>query len=166
LAAGEQFRLPMVLSFPPNSSLGSFNASIDFDIAADRPYKFTVHRQFQLGLGDISLEVIDRKLPDGRLEIEQRITNGTEPLEILNFNCSLFVPGQKRQKQVVTKLGKGVDYKFYHLDNADAMRGHELWIRAEQVNGNRVLNYKFQVGSDAPPEKPQSRKSAPPARRN
>jgi hypothetical protein len=146
LAAGEQFRLPVVLSFPPNSSLGVFDASIDFDISADRPYKFTVHRQFRLGLGDIALDVIDRRLPDGRLEIEQRITNNTEPLEILNFNCSLFIPGHKRQRQMVIKLGKGMDYKFYHVPDADAMRGQELWIRAEQINGNRVLNYKFRVG--------------------
>jgi hypothetical protein len=146
VAAGEKFRLPMRIVLPPNASLGQQDVSIDFDIVADRQYKFRVMHTYEVGLGNIGMQVVDRKLPDGRLEIEQLIKNSTSPAETLSFRCSLFIPQQRRQILFVTKLGQGEDRKFYHLANADALRGQELWIRAEQVGGLRVLNYKWKVG--------------------
>lgn len=148
VATGEKFELPMLLTLPANASLGAEELIIDFDIAADRPYKIRVHRPYQVGMGDIQIEVKDRKLPDGRLELEQIITNGTSPVEILNFRCSLFAPGNKRQKQFVTKLGTGEDHKFYYLPDADELRGKKLWMRAEQVGGARVLNYHWIAGQN------------------
>jgi hypothetical protein len=67
-----------------------------------------------VGLGDVTLEVVvDRKLPDGRVEIEQVVTNRTDPVEVLDFRCSLFVPDARRQRVQITKLGQGQDRKFY-----------------------------------------------------
>lgn len=144
-AAGEKFRLPMMMTFPSDASLGEFRPSIDFEVAADRPYKFSMLLPYHLGLGDIDLKVVSRILPDGRLEVEQQITNNTEPLEVLEFDCTLFIPGQIRQRHFVTRLGKGEDRRFYMVPNADSLRGRELWLRAEQVNGRRVLNYHWKV---------------------
>jgi hypothetical protein len=144
-AAGEQFRLPLLLTFPRNASLGKLRTTVDFEVAADRPYKFSMVLPYELGLGDVDLKVASRRLPDGRLEIEQRIINNTEPLEILEFNCSLFIPGQVRLSQFVTRLGKGEDQRFYFVPNPDSLRGKELLLRAVQVDGRRVLNYHFKV---------------------
>jgi hypothetical protein len=144
-AAGESFRLPMLLTFPRNASLGSLRTTVDFEVAADRPYKFSIVLPYELGLGDVDLKVSSRRLPDGRLEIEQRIINNTEPLEILEFNCSLFIPGQVRLSQFVTRLGKGEDQRFYIVPNPDALRGKELLLRAVQLDGRRVLNYHLKV---------------------
>ena len=144
-AGGEKFRLPMLLTFPRDASLGEFRTWIDFEVSADRPYKFRVYLPYRLGLGDVDLKVTTRRLPDGRLEVEQRIINNTEPLEILEFNCSLVIPHQIRQRHFVTRLGKGEDQRFYFLPNADAPRGEELLLRAEQVDGQRVLNYRWKV---------------------
>ena len=88
----------------------------------------------------------DRPLPDGTLEIEQLITNNTSPEEVLNLECSLFVPGQKRQIKSVTKLGRGLSRKLYHVPGAEELHGRELWIRAEQLDGRRVLNKRWTVG--------------------
>lgn len=145
LGKGENVRLPTVLTFPPDASLGKLRPTIDFELSADRVYKFTIQLPYQLGLGDVELEVVGKRTPEGRLEIEQRITNNTEPLEVLNFTCSLFVPGQIRQKQQVAKLGKGEDKKFYSIPWTDTLRGKELWLRAEQTDGRRVLNYRWKV---------------------
>ena len=155
VAAGEKFRLPVRLVLPPNANLGEQVASIDFDIVADRQYKFRVSQMYEVGLGDIHVQVSDRKLPDGRLEIEQTIRNGTTPPEMLDFRCSLFIPQQRRRILFVTKLGNGEDRKFYHLPDAERLKGQELWIRAEQVGGLRVLNFKWKVGEswDAPVDK-------------
>ena len=64
-AAGETIRLPLLLTFPPDASLGELRPSIDFDIAADRPYKFSMFLPYHLGLGDVDLTVVSRWTPDG-----------------------------------------------------------------------------------------------------
>ena len=148
MAADESFKVPLLLALPPNTSLGPRTVSLDFDIAADRQYQFRVYRPYRIGLGDVEIEVVETRLDDGRLQIEQIITNKTSPLEILSFNCSLFAPGQRRQKTFVTKLGKGRDRKFYYLPDADALRGTELWLRADQDGGRRVLNYRWAAGQN------------------
>lgn len=148
LEAGESVRLPTHLRLPHNANLGEQPTSWDFKITADRTYRFRVHRPYTIGLEDLQLEVIDRRLPDGRLEIEQVLTNRTDPPERLDFRCSLFIPDARRQKLQITKLGQGVDRKFYYLPDADRYRGQELWLRLEQDGGRRVLNYRWKVGED------------------
>jgi hypothetical protein len=137
----------MVLTLPPNASLGAEVASIDFEI--DQTYKFRVYRSFKVGLGDVQMHVVEKVLEDGRLEIVQTITNHTSPAEVLNFRCNLFVPRSKRLKHLVTKLGKGrQDVKRFYISNAEAFKGKQLWLRAEQINGRRVLNYRWIVGQN------------------
>jgi hypothetical protein len=144
-AAGEKLTLPFLVKFPPDASLGDLRPAIDFEIAAERMYKFTMFIPYRLGLGDVDLQVATRWTADGRLEVEQHITNSTEPPEVLEFNCSLFIPGQIRQRHFVTRLGKGEDRRFYVVPAAEKLRGKELWLRAEQINGRRVLNFHFKV---------------------
>ena len=144
--AGEPFRLPMLLTLPPDTSLGQEKLSIDFNISADRPYKIRVHRDYQVGLGDVLVEVRDTKLADGSLKIEQVILNQTKPAEVLDFACTLYIPNRRRQKEFVTKLGQGRDNKVYYIPDADSLRGKEMRLRAEQVGGRRILNYRWTVG--------------------
>ncbi|MEX1231362.1 MAG: hypothetical protein WEB58_14040, partial [Planctomycetaceae bacterium] len=147
VAAGEAFRLPLRLTLPPNTGLGKEEVSIDFEITADRPYIFRVHYNYQVGLGDVTMRIIERvNTAENRLEIEQIITNNTSPTEILDFNCSLHIPGERRQKKMVTKLGVGQDRKYFTLPNADQMMGKELWLKAEQIGGSRILNHRWTVG--------------------
>jgi hypothetical protein len=148
VAAQGTFRFPVSLTLPTHASLGQQDMAIDFRIVADRPYRFRVYRDYKVGLGDVVLKVVDRKLPDGRLEIEQLVINRTVPEEVLEFRCSLFVPGDKRQKLQVTRLGTGTDRKFYYLQNAERFRGAELWLRLEQDGGRRIMNYRWKVGAD------------------
>ena len=53
----ENLRLPMLMSFPVDANLGPFRAELDFEIQADRAYRFTVLLPYQLGLGDVNLEL-------------------------------------------------------------------------------------------------------------
>jgi hypothetical protein len=147
-AAGEEFRQDLSLRLPPHASLGFAPMAIDFDIVADRRYQFRVYQRYRVGLGDVAVAVVDRRLPDGRLEIEQTISNNIAPAEMLNFRCTLFVPGRKHHTLTVTKLARGEDKKLYVLTDADALAGEELWLRAEQIGGRRVLNYRWRVGEN------------------
>ncbi len=145
IGVGETYRLPMFLTLPANASLGRKHTAIDFDIVADRQYKFRVYRPYQVGIGDVQIEVATQTLSDGRMEIQQIISNSTSPPEELNLRCSLFVPGHKRQVLFVTKLASGQDIKYFYLPDAESVKGKVLWLRAEQVGGRRVLNYRWKV---------------------
>ncbi len=153
LARGEEFRLPMQLKLPPNASLGNTLTWIDFVLDAQEQYRFRVYRPYQVGLGDIMMKVVDSLEPDGTIKLEQIITNNITPATQLNFRCSLFIPGEKRRMQLVTKLGPGEDRKFYFLRNAQQLRGKQLWLRAEEIDGRRVMNYRWTVGADWDKEK-------------
>ncbi|OYW12317.1 MAG: hypothetical protein B7Z55_18385, partial [Planctomycetales bacterium 12-60-4] len=85
--AGETLDLPMFLRLPPTANLGEQMTMWDFRITADRPYRFRVYQPYTVGLDDLQIDVFDRRLPDGRLEIEQVVTNRTNPLEKLDFRC-------------------------------------------------------------------------------
>lgn len=146
--AGEDYRLETFMTLPTNASLGRKDVSIDYEISAERLYSIRVHRPYRVGLGDIVIKVVDKKIEGNVLEIEQIIINNTSPLETLQFRCSLFVPRMKRMRRIVTELKNGQDRKLYHIPNADALKGKELWIRAEQTNGRRILNYRWIVGED------------------
>lgn len=145
LAANEEFRLPVLLSLPADTSLGSHHVELKFDIQADRKYSFSVKRELIVGLGDVEIAVAGNLLPDGRLEVVQSITNLTKPEEVLNFRCDLFVPGEQRLRQYVVKLGHGRDVRRYFIAEGASLVGRELRVRAEQENGRRVLNYRWTV---------------------
>ncbi len=148
-APGEAVTVPVRMNLPRDAGLGTRKSYLEFEVAADRPYRFRVHRPYRVGLGDIDIRAIDRRLPDGRLEIEQIITNNTSPTETLDFRCSLFVPGAIRQKRLVQQLGSGETRRFYYLDDAARWKGRELLLRAEEVDGARVLNFRWKVGASA-----------------
>ncbi len=147
-AAGDNYRLETFMTLPSNASLGKKDVSIDFEIFAERKYSIRVHRPYHVGLGDIMVKIVDKKLEGNLLEVEQIIVNNTSPLETLQFRCSLFIPSMKRLQRFITELRNGQDRKLYYIPNADALKGKELWIRAEQTNGRRILNYRWIVGEN------------------
>ena len=116
---------------------------LDFDIQADRRYQFSVYRDLEVGLGDVTLEATTRVNERGELEVEQRLTNFTS--ESVNFKCLLFAPGRRRLVSQVVQLGRDHDVKTYTLANAQEMIGETLWLRAEEVGGQRILNVRFTV---------------------
>jgi hypothetical protein len=148
LGAGERFALPMSVGLPANATLGEAEVSLEFEIFADRRYHFRVTRPYHVGLGDVQIDVSDELDEDDNLIIRQIITNKTEPAEMLNFNCSLFVPSQQRQRQRVTKLGQGTDQKLYLIPHGKDLRGREVWLKAEQIDGRRILNKRWILGEN------------------
>ena len=151
LAAGESFRLPTTINLPQTASLGTADVVISFAITSDRRRTFEIHRSLEIGLGDVIVDVYTKPLPDGQLLIEQFVTNRTQPLDVMNFRCTLSVSGHKSQTEYVTKLGNAKDRKEYKLPNAQALYGHELWLNLEQIGGRRNLNKRLIIGDDWTP---------------
>ncbi|MAT16899.1 MAG: hypothetical protein CMJ46_16690 [Planctomyces sp.] len=159
LAAGEKKRLPFYINLPNNVSMGIHETSIDLRVAADAdPYLLSVKRPYQVGLGDVEIEVTDYRTPEGMLVIKQIIRNNSVADELLNFSCNLYVPGARRKQTQVFKLGVGSsDTKTYHLENADSWEGKTFRIRAEQEGGRRVLNKDWTVGEKWDEQQPTAR---------
>lgn len=143
LAQGESFSLPLEIMLPYNATSGRQTVRADFEIQADRLYRFSVYRTIHVGLGDVYIEYATRQNERGDLEVEQRFVNETS--QPVSFRCELFVPDRRRLRTEVVGLGQGRDVKVYHLRNAEELIGRTLWLRAEELGGSRVLNYRFRA---------------------
>jgi hypothetical protein len=45
----------------------------------------------------------------------------------------------------VLNLSRGTNLKVYTLPDGEELIGKTLWVRAEEMAGDRVLNYRFNV---------------------
>jgi len=46
-------------------------------------------------------------------------------------------------------LGRGQDLKSYTIENGRELVGRQLWLRAEEIGGPRILNYRFYAAQEA-----------------
>ncbi|MDZ4821193.1 MAG: hypothetical protein SGJ20_19710 [Planctomycetota bacterium] len=143
ISAGETLVQQLEFTLPINVATGRQTVRLDFDVTTDKRYQFSIYRQIEIGLSDIYAEATTRVNEKGDLEVEQRLTNETNAP--VSFKCYLYVPGRKRMTQFVEDHGRGVDIKTFRLTGGEALLGETLYLRAEEVNGSRILNYRVVV---------------------
>jgi hypothetical protein len=143
LAAGESIDRPFEIALPFDASSGKAPIRADFVVEADRQYRFSAFKQLTVGDGAVQLETTTRLEGDGSLIVEQRMTNHGDSL--VDFKCLLYAPGRRRQRTQVFRLGSNPDVKIYRYANGAQLLGAELWLRAQEVDGSRVLNHRFIV---------------------
>lgn len=141
LGAGETVQQPFEVTLPYDARSGRQPLRIDFEVQGDRIYRFSVFRHIDVGLRDVYVELTTRLNSQNELEVEQRFVNETD--KTVSFRCELFAPDRQRQMTQVAGLGTGRDVKFYRLPDGAALIGKTLWLRAEEIGGPRVLNYRF-----------------------
>lgn len=141
LARGESFQRPFQVVLGPEATTGRHPLRIEFELQADRPYQFAVYRALDVGLGDVYIEARTRLNERGNLVVEQEFIN-TTPQEV-TFRCQLFAPGRQLQTSDVIDLASGRDVRTYLLSKGEELLGRSLSIRAEEVNGPRVLIYRI-----------------------
>ncbi len=143
LSAGETREKPFEVRLPIDASGGLQDVRIDFEMTVDQPYQFSVYRDLEVGLGDVTMEVSTRIDDDNMLIVEQRITNISD--KVMDFKCLLYAPNRRRQRNQVFRLARGQDVKLYYYPNGRELVGESLWLRAEEINGQRILNHRFTV---------------------
>ncbi len=143
VSSNETMYQQIEITLPINAGTGRQMVRMDFDLTADRRYQFSVYRQIEVGLSDIFAEAMTRINEKGELEVEQRLTNETD--EIVSFKCYLYAPARKRMMQLVEDHGRGVDAKIFRIANGEELLGEPLYLRAEEINGARILNYRVVV---------------------
>ncbi len=141
LAAGEEVELPLEVMLPFTASTGKQPVRIEFDLTADQRYQFSVYRTIQVGMGDVEIEATTQENGDGDLEVQQVFINHAETPA--SFRCELYAPGRRRLRWDVMNLAAGREVKVYQVRQAKDLIGETLWIRAEEIGGTRVMNYRF-----------------------
>jgi len=143
LAEGEAMQQPFSITFPYNANSGRHPVRLDFDIQGKEPLRFSVYRRMDVGLGFVYIQTNTHFNKNGELEVEQRFVNDSN--ERVSFRCQLFIPKRRRLMTQVIGLGKGQDVQTYRLPDGKELLGETLWLRAEELQGPRVLNYRFEA---------------------
>ena len=148
LAAGEQLQQPISITFSDTAASGRHKVHVDFDIQADRPYKFSVMKYIEVGMGDVYIEVKTRLNPNNELEVEQRFVNQSN--QPVSFRCELFAPERRRLMVQVLDQSAGQNEHVYRLEDGQELVGRTLWLRASEIDGQRILNYRFTARDQGP----------------
>jgi hypothetical protein len=141
LAAGETLNQPFDVILRIEAVTGRQDLRFDFDIMADRRYQFSVRRQIDVGMDDVTLSASTHLNDQGELEIEQRLTNETD--KPVSFKCFLYSPDRLPIITQVVEQGRGTDTKSYRLPNGAELLGKTLLLRADEIEGERIINYRF-----------------------
>jgi len=137
LAEGDELKQTFPVALHADASSGPQPVELDFEIVADRNYRFRVYRTLQLGLEGISVEMKTR-MQDDNLIVEQVLTNLTD--EPISFQCMLFPPGRRRETKQIIQQGKGRSTVTFTLPHGETLLGETIRLRAEEIGGVRVLN--------------------------
>ena len=143
LAEGDSLNNAFDITLRPVARSGEHKVRVDFEVAADRTYRFSLYRRFELGLGDVSIKVSTSIDEAGSLVVSQQLANRTDSL--VNFDCMLFAPNRRRQRRYVLNLGRGRNNLTYILPNGEELIGKTIWLRAEEIGGDRMLNHEILV---------------------
>ncbi|MGO9115576.1 MAG: hypothetical protein ACLP9L_40730, partial [Thermoguttaceae bacterium] len=156
LNRGARWKQDLAVALPSDVVGGRQMVRLDFEIQADRLYRFAMVRPLEVTLGNV-IFVGQAVLNDhGEMEVRQTLTNqGKQPA---GFRCDLLVPDRRRQSTDVLIQPSGKSELTYRLPDGEQLRGKTIWLRAEEIDGPRVLNYRIETPAVAvPPTTPQER---------
>ncbi len=143
LSAGAESQQAFRITLPTDALSGRQALEAGIDIRAGRSYRLRLQRPIAVGLGDVDLAASGRLNDRGELEVQQTMANhGKQPV---NFRCGLYAPDRCRQPTLVLGLAGGPDVQVYRLPKGAELLGKTLWVRAEEVDGPRVLNCRLTV---------------------
>lgn len=140
-AEGEEVKQDIQVRFKADAQSGPQMMRFDFKLTGDRDYAFSAFQPLNVGIGDIAIETLTRLNDTGDLVVEQTFINKTD--EFVSFNCLLFAPGRRRERVQVMNLGGGRHSASYVVPNGAELLGQTLLLRAEEIDGDRVLNYRI-----------------------
>ncbi len=132
-------QVPLVLKL--DATIGRERLAIDFELDGDRARQFTVYRDIEVGPEDIEITVSTRLLADGRLVVRQELTSLTN--KTLQFDNSVYAPGRQRQRRTTLVPPLTQVQQEFVWTNGEELIGQLLLLRAEELDGQRTLNFRF-----------------------
>jgi hypothetical protein len=101
----------------------------------------------EVGTQDLTLDIACHLDKEGTLLVEQLMTNAAP--QFADFRCYLSAKGRRPQRIQVYRLGPNLDRKVYRFPNGRGLVSKEMLLEIEELNGPRVLKYRF-VPEDKP----------------
>jgi hypothetical protein len=138
LGPGDTLRDSFPVQLGADATSGMQPITVDFEITGDENHQFSLYETIQVGLGDVLIQLETRLDEAGNLVVDQHLTNNTD--ENVSFKFYLSAPGRRRERRQVFDLGRGRITNNYILPNGKELLGQTLWLRAEEIDGVRVLN--------------------------
>lgn len=139
----QDVELPIDLNLRPDASTGKQMVTAIFDIQSGSQYRFRVFHPLYIGAQDIEVELSYEVDPDGNLVIRQDLVNNTD--RILDFECTLFAPDRVHVRQQLLQIPPGRVTRYYRLEKATELKGKTVWLRCQQLDNGRFLNYRTNV---------------------
>jgi len=143
LGPGEEARLTADLTLPYDAPVGKQAIHIDCDLQSDRLHQFTIHDALEVVSGDVTFDLWPWLNQSGELEIHQLFTN--YGAESSNFRCELFAPNRRQLRAQIYRQATGSKTVTYRFQRGDELLGQTLLLRATEIDGPRVLNYRLVV---------------------
>jgi len=164
LDPGASWKEQLEVALPNDVAGGRQMVRLDFEIQAERLYRFTMYRSLEVTLGDVLLEGQTALNNRGEMVVHQTLTNrGKKPA---GFRCDLLAPDRRRQSTEVLIQPSSKSELKYCLPDGEQLLGKAIWLRAEEIDGPRVLNYRIETPAAAAPttEPIERSKSCQPSR--
>lgn len=140
-SAEQQREAAFQVRFNAEAQSGTQLLRFDVALTAERDYHFSVYKQLEVGSGDIAIQLSARLNENGELLVEPVFVNQSD--EVVSFNCLLFANDRRRERQAINNLGRGRQSVQFVLPDGEKLIGQPLLIRAEEIGGDRVLNYRI-----------------------
>lgn len=142
LAPGEEYREPVTIEFPLNSTAGPKTLTAAMTIEGRNDFRVEIPLNVTIGLSDVGLQTVAMKLGD-HLFIQQLITNyGNEKID---YNAFASMPGQPRQERLVTNLLPGMTVIKKYRFNLPSLSTTKVRSGIRELEGRRMLNEEVPI---------------------
>jgi hypothetical protein len=143
LSEGQSMDFELPLQVRSDASAGKHNVRFEFEVNAGKAYYFSSYRTLTLGFGDIEMYWQAGKVSDTELVLRLEVVN-TGASET-TFNCKFFPPPFPYQHFQIDKIPVGTSSREFRMSLPQIDDDAEYWIRCEEVNTRRTLNYRVRV---------------------
>ena len=124
LADGDRLSNTFDITLRPVARSGEQKVRVDFEVTAERTYRFSLFRRFQLGLRDVAIHVTADIGENGNLVVSHQLTNKSD--FFVSFDCMLFAPNRRRQRRHVLNLGSGRNTQTFILPQGAELIGKTI----------------------------------------
>jgi hypothetical protein len=124
-------------------SAGKHAVRFDFQIEADKTERFSTYHELTVGFDDIEFQWQLQKVSDTSVLL--RLTaNNRSNLET-TFQCKFFPPPYPYQHLQAENLTPGINNREYLIQLPNVDESAEFWIRCEELETRRTLNYRVKI---------------------
>ncbi len=131
------------LALRSDVSAGKHAVRFDFQLEADKAERFSTYHELTVGFDDIDFQWQLQKVSATSVLLRLTATNRGS-LET-TFHCKFFPPPYPYQHFQADRLMPGTNTREYLIQLPSVDENAEFWIRCEELETRRTLNYRVKI---------------------